>query len=263
MLPILGERGRRLYYLLATFDVLTVSLGFFLTHRIMTIYDQSVASNQYWVEIQSGISEIDQMASALNAPGNDVFDSHAIEREESRSRQAHGELQNRLLAMRQEILRADKEAAAPLQAILEEVGRTVDEQASEAQQVFADLKRRRPEEASRHMARMDRLHGSVNKKLDHLRESTSAIQRRSFQKETASAANVQKLEILLGVFLLLMVLGLPTTADRWPARPSSPKKTRQALLEHRKDADIRASGCSIRRYEHKRRSGGARPRSAR
>jgi hypothetical protein len=96
MLPLFGLRGLRLYYLLATFDVLAVSLGLYLTHCIMSIYTHSVATNQFWVEIQSGYSEVDQLATALNAPGNDVFDSLAVEREMTRMREALQTVEGRL-----------------------------------------------------------------------------------------------------------------------------------------------------------------------
>lgn len=67
--------GPRIYYLLAIFDVLTVSASLYLNHRIMRIYLSSVEANQEWAG---------RLAADVNAPGNDVFDSHDVPLESAR-----------------------------------------------------------------------------------------------------------------------------------------------------------------------------------
>jgi signal transduction histidine kinase len=239
MLPLFGLRGLRLYYLLATFDVLAVSLGLYLTHCIMSIYTHSVATNQFWVEIQSGYSEVDQLATALNAPGNDVFDSLAVQREMTRMHEALQTVEGRLGQLREALLLAPEHATQLLET-LAVVEHAIADLAHEAELIFLELDQKHTEQAARHMARMDRHHGRVNATLDLLREQTSTIQRHGFQTETAAAASVHRLEILLGVSILVMVLGATFYGRSLASQMAADQRTRQALADRQMDAEIRA-----------------------
>lgn len=77
--PHWRPRWHCVYFLLAAFDVLTVSMCLYLNHRIMTIYVRSVEANQEWAERQQDASELGRLAWEVNAPGNDVFDSQQVE----------------------------------------------------------------------------------------------------------------------------------------------------------------------------------------
>src|SRR5262245_18420602 len=66
------------YFFLAAFILLTVSPGLYLTHRIMGSYTQSVAINQAWAERAADYSSLWEIASAVNAPGIDIFDTHDV-----------------------------------------------------------------------------------------------------------------------------------------------------------------------------------------
>ena len=50
----------------------------------MEIYSESVTINQEWADRLARYSELGQVASAVNAPGNDVFDSRDVDAEAAR-----------------------------------------------------------------------------------------------------------------------------------------------------------------------------------
>ena len=70
-----------LYFVLAALDLIAVCAGLYLSHSIMTIYERSVAANQTWAERAFAYSHLGELASAVNAPGNDVFDSREVDLE--------------------------------------------------------------------------------------------------------------------------------------------------------------------------------------
>ncbi|MCY7324173.1 MAG: hypothetical protein LH660_20815, partial [Phormidesmis sp. CAN_BIN36] len=71
-------RWHLVYYLLAVFDLLTVATSLYLNHRLMDSYATSVEVNQVWAERLQTYSDLAQKASEVNAPGNDIFDSHNV-----------------------------------------------------------------------------------------------------------------------------------------------------------------------------------------
>ncbi|MFN2492503.1 MAG: hypothetical protein ABR501_06430 [Pyrinomonadaceae bacterium] len=106
--PINPNRQRRpkwhlVYFLLAFFDVFTVCVSLLLNHQIMRIYTHSVEINQKWAGRLGDYSELGQLAAAVNAPGNDVFDSHNVEIEIKRMRMALRVFDERMATVQDEL----------------------------------------------------------------------------------------------------------------------------------------------------------------
>lgn len=76
MRRIRAAKWHRLHYVLALFDVVTVAGGLYLTHRITEVFHDSVGQNQAWVKRLADYAQLGHLASAANAPGNDVFEDH-------------------------------------------------------------------------------------------------------------------------------------------------------------------------------------------
>src|SRR3954462_10699256 len=85
-----GARGQwpRVYYPLAAFDVLTVSMSLWVNTRIMAIYRASIEVNRAWDELLHDTSTLGRLAGAVNAPGNDVFLSGDVQAESVKARRA-------------------------------------------------------------------------------------------------------------------------------------------------------------------------------
>ena len=68
--------------------MLIVLLGLSINHQIVKIYDRSVEVNQEWVKRLNGYARLGPLAGAVNAPGNDVFDTHDVDAETLRMQSA-------------------------------------------------------------------------------------------------------------------------------------------------------------------------------
>src|SRR5688572_949516 len=77
-------RWHVVYYLLAAFDVLTVTASLLLSFRLLGIYQRSVADNQEWASHLDEYAELQRLAVDVNRPGNDVFESHDVPAESER-----------------------------------------------------------------------------------------------------------------------------------------------------------------------------------
>src|SRR5262245_38836495 len=104
------SRWQHILYLLVAFALFAVALSLYLSHRYVQIYVWSVTDNQAWTERLHECSRLGQLAAAVNAPGNDVFQSHQGAAEEARMEAAERLLAEHLDRF-QEGLRTNAETA--------------------------------------------------------------------------------------------------------------------------------------------------------
>src|SRR5262245_61862922 len=110
------------YFLLAAFDLVTVTAGLTLNHQIMGIYRQSVEVNHVWTERVAAYSHLGQLAAEVDAPGNDVFDTREVAQESTRMDAAVRAFDLALLKQRRELERElEPQSAAPLLELLDAV----------------------------------------------------------------------------------------------------------------------------------------------
>src|SRR4029079_16410063 len=115
-------KWRYVYFLLAAFDLVTVSAGLYLNHRIMGIYLQSVEVNRIWAERVAAYSHLGELAGDVDAPGNDVFDTRDVQQEYARMGAAVRAFDLDLVKQRQELqANLDPASSAPLLALLDAI----------------------------------------------------------------------------------------------------------------------------------------------
>ena len=82
-------RWHHLYFVLAAFDLVTLSGGGYLSHRIMGLHEASVTDNRQWGYRLGTYATLGQLAGNVNAPGNDVFDTADVNVERVKLTTAH------------------------------------------------------------------------------------------------------------------------------------------------------------------------------
>src|SRR3954449_7292211 len=133
-------RWQRIYYLLAAFDVLTVSMSLWVNTRTMAIYRASIEVNRAWDELLHDTSALGRLAGAVNAPGNDVFLSGDVEAESAKARRAWAAFAARLAELRGGVKANAREGqAGPLLRDLREIEATTAAMSREAEGIFSHL----------------------------------------------------------------------------------------------------------------------------
>ena len=74
----------RIYLAVAAFNLLTISGSLFLNHRLMNIQADSTRVNEEWAKRLDHFAQLAVLGGAVNAPGNDVFDSQDVAGESAR-----------------------------------------------------------------------------------------------------------------------------------------------------------------------------------
>lgn len=215
-----------IYFLLAAFNVLTVSAALVLNLRITDLYVHAVASGQDWAQLLADASALEDLAGTINSAGNEVFASREPEAEASRMRTARAAAHERATALRNDLVATLSTAQAPVVvAQLAEVDRRIDAMAADAEQVLALFGAGRRDEAAVRMAAMDREYGRVLAGLRELRArfaearrprpvavpaaeggSTPAHARwERFERQTQEASELQRWQILIAFLIVVMV----------------------------------------------------------
>jgi two-component system, NtrC family, sensor kinase len=198
-----------LYYLLAAFDLLTISASLYLNHQITNIYAQSVKVNQDWATRLSHYSELGQLAAAVNSPGNDVFDSHNVGVESKRLKTSLHYFNTQVDVIRQELQTHVNEAQAiPLLKTLDTLDIAMMSMVSEANHIFSDFRQNQPEMAGRRMATMDRKYHQVNQVLNGLNQQISEIQQQVFAQQQQETDVLKKYEATILAFIVAMILSV-------------------------------------------------------
>jgi two-component system sensor histidine kinase/response regulator len=210
-----SPKWHRVYYLLAAFDVLIVLLGMFLNHQIVSIYNRSVVINQEWVTRLTYYSDLGKLAGAVNAPGNNVFDTHDVTSESLKMREALHAFNKHMAAVEEELRVEIKEHARSEAIVQSDVNRlpadlaaiktAMAEMTSEADLIFSYFRQKQPELAGRRMATMDNRYANVNASLADLRERVGMIQGKLSKAELAKVESLRKFEYLIAAFVFLMV----------------------------------------------------------
>ncbi len=240
-------RWHYLYYLLAAFDICAVCASLYLNQQMMRIYIDSVATDRTWVEIGHAAAQLGEAAASIDAPGNDVFRTRDFAGERENLRRAQDEFNAQVVRLRRML--SAEEQDETVRGLLEDVktsGDTTAQMVRSAVLTFAYLADNQLEQATTHMATMDRFYASVHSTLVRMRSRISDLQEAQFSKQVAAAASLQKAEYLIVGMISLMVFGA-TAYGRLIARQVSVeanlKEAYRAELEQRikeRTADLTA-----------------------
>lgn len=196
------------YYLLAVLDVITVLASLTLNQQIMEIYVNSVAMSQQWERRETEYARLSELATTVNAPGNDVFDSRNVAAESTRLRVALAAFNAQFDALRDEVARnVTPPEAALLENAFDEIQRAMAEMTAEAELIFSYFVAGQAERAGERMATMDRKYANVHHALARLFSNVRTIRRMHFDQQVAAAGWLKRVEYLIMGLAILMIAG--------------------------------------------------------
>jgi signal transduction histidine kinase/DNA-binding response OmpR family regulator len=199
-------RWHLIYLLLAVFDIFTVGFGLYMNHHLVTRFNESVDQNRLWAEQLQQYTELGRLASAVDAPGNDVFDNHDVPFESARMKNAVERFERQLEQIRTVMLQT-RTHSAELTTEVDKIEAANAAMVKEAELIFSYFNAGQPDMAGKRMATMDRKYDLLNQALSDQRSRISTIQLNELSVQQKMAKEQQKLELLLGCLLLAMITG--------------------------------------------------------
>ena len=200
-------RWHVVYYLLAAFNVLTVTASVLLSFRLLDIYQRSVEDNREWAGHLDEYAELQRLAGEVNSPGNDVFASHDVAGETERLRAARAAFAERLRGIRRHVAEAHPAHGAHLASRFDAVERAMAEMAAAAETTLLEFAAGGAGAAGHRMAAMDRRFSHVLGTLQDLRGDVRTVQLGLFAAQTAGAVRLQRYEMLIAALIGVMIAG--------------------------------------------------------
>ena len=181
-------RWHLLYFVLAAFDLLTVSVSLYLNHNLVDRYQEAVRMNEIWVNRLNQYSEMIELTNIVNVAGNDVFETRDVASSRDRLQVAVLQFDLKMSEARQELLRrGDPDHGTSLLKKLESIEIAMESQTKNAEQIFAFFEARQPEKAGGLMAQMDRYNAEVNIYLGKLCSEVAGHQADRLRRQAAAA----------------------------------------------------------------------------
>ena len=208
-----GRAGQRpkwylLYYLLAAFDIVTVLACLTLNHLVLQNYVNSVGKSREWANREDQYAHLAELARAVNAPGNDVFDSRDVDAESLQMRVSLDAFNALFDAARSEIERnIGAVEALPLLAAFDEILHAMHDMVAEAELIFTFFGTKQPDRAGERMATMDRKYANVARALARLSGAVRSITQSHFDEQLRAATLLKQLEYLIVGLMILMISG--------------------------------------------------------
>ena len=198
-----------LYFVLALFDLMTVCTALYLNHRFMIIYSDSVQVNQEWAEQLNKFDELGQLASNVNAPGNNVFDSRNVPVESAKMNLSLEQFNAAVAIARAGLIkRVGPVDAAELDKKMDGVNSRMVEMVDEAKFIFQFFAGNQPDTAGSRMATMDQKYELLNRALRDVKTEIRRIQTLALTDQVSMAENLRKCEYIIAAAVVFMVFGI-------------------------------------------------------
>lgn len=224
-------RWHYLYFLLAGFDLVTVSFGLVITHKLVGAYTTSVNTNQVWGDRLRQYSELDVLASRVNAPGNDVFETLDVPECSARLTNTLAKYDQQLALARNDLhTHVPPDQRGPLLKELDQVDQAIQEMASVSREIFSLFNDHRDEAAAR-MTVMDHKFYEATRATNMLIAKIQRIQHRHLSDQAEFAHTMHRFEYLIAGLIVMMVLGVTTYGVKISTASRKGQTERESLIQ--------------------------------
>ena len=222
-----GERLRRAYFLLAAFEVLTVVGALYLTHRLTTMFDGSLALNWAWQLRVRTYSTLDNAAASARANVDNLFVTGDIAKERRAFTVALATFDRLTGAAREEARTiANPGRRARILADFEAIETARARAGERANRVFDSLTQGRREDAQPLIVQSDAGFVDTNDAIVRLQNDSMAIAIEALEEQEREAASLRSSETIIGTLIVVMVIAAALYGRRMSARM---RESEQAL----------------------------------
>ncbi|MCW5890813.1 MAG: response regulator [bacterium] len=195
-----------LYALQAVCCLLAIGASFVLSHWLIRDFTESVRINHAWSERLDRYADLGRAATAVRAPGLDVFDSRDVEGEIERLVVALDRFDAALAAARRDAEGLAMPARAAILAALGRVADALNEAVNGVNVVFSYFRSGLTERAAQRAAMVAARYGQVSAALDALEATAREQQSGDLANQAALAEWMRGAEWILGGLLALVVV---------------------------------------------------------
>lgn len=208
---ILRPRLQVVYVALAALVLVTVGTSMYLGAHLLNAHTGSVRANAKWEARSARYRDLAALAGVANAPGNEIFESKNLRREQARLDTALARYQIGMTAAREELGRnvlPETEAYTKFTADLARVDAAMSAMVAQTRNVFREYAAGQFDSASRNMAEMDRQYAALNATFWNVQTHITEAQQERFDRDIEEATALRTFQRLISLGVVLIVLGM-------------------------------------------------------
>ncbi len=203
------KKWKYVYFGLALLDVVAVGTSLIINHHLGSQYSEAIQVSEFWATRLEAIEDLQVLASQVNAPGNDVFDSHDTKKERERFSAAIEKYSQQYNAALED-LKSHREDYPLEKAIssYEAIQIKMDEMIKATNKIFSYFESNQRQLAGSRMATMDQKYALLRQTLTDCSKEIRKIQIDDFHRQKEVAERLQLFEMLFAVFIATMIAGI-------------------------------------------------------
>lgn len=236
------SRWYRLAYVLASINLVTILISFWVTHFLLDSYEESILANQTWTQRIVQFSKLANLVDAVEAPALNALQNGALDEETQRLSKSVQVYLEGSQATRKSLLEyGTSEDIRPLMQQLNKADSHVRGLQATAHRIFDLLRENRRDEAHGLVESLELHHTQAVVDIRSLCWQAWANGARVFGGQVAHAASLRWYETGIGLLAIFPVLAITFHGSRLAkqVRETEAKLGRlSALVEHSEDAII-------------------------
>ena len=194
-----------IYFALAAMVIATICGGLYLNQFMTGLYGQSVSMTQNHAGYLATFLDLGDLAQKVNAPANDVFESHAIDAEEKKRDSALAAFDQRLAEFRQEMAQKTSAEGKFVKHAIDQVAASMEVMNTSADIVFARYRESQFGEAAAQVAAMNRTYASVTRTIAEASRTIQDMQFAVFHDQLQTVSGQTTAQYIVGSIIVLIV----------------------------------------------------------
>jgi signal transduction histidine kinase/CheY-like chemotaxis protein len=239
-----------IYYILAIFDIATISASLYLNHQITANYTNSVEINQQWSQRLRQYSDLGELAGAVDAPGNNIFQSQDVGAESKSFKIALALFYQKTALIKQDLTtNIDPDKSQSLLLKLAEIEKTMTKMTEDSNLIFTYFQENKPTTAAAQMAIMDRRYGELNIVLSDLRQNISEIQQELLNQQKEETKRLKKYEYIIAFAIFMIIVSVTFYGHKLAQIVEAENQAKEKLIQELEKAKIAAESANIAKSE--------------
>jgi signal transduction histidine kinase len=195
-----------IYFLLASFDLVAVGGGLYLSHRLATVFEENVSVNEVWSRRFEDVWKLGGLINRISEPGSHVFVSNDPNGERAKLNQAFIEFNKLLAAIRHEVMTNTSQSISsrPIGA-MRSLTDIVTSMLNQSRHTITLYEQGQYREAGIAISELNRKYRETQLKLDDTIKMVRSLQERFTDEHHAQVQRLRSFEYLIGAGLVLMV----------------------------------------------------------
>ena len=194
-----------LFYIFSALAITSIFLILGLNQRTISLFDDSIVSHKHWAKRIAFCTQIEKIASSVNAPGNEVFSSNNVDRETRELVLAKARFMKVLYTARQEVKSLNDQS---FEAYFDTIEHSMNDMVKESELLLSDLKNNHTRLAELRTATMNYKYSVLLNNIRDLKEYVFSIQDSEINQGLIKTNGLQNTQYIIVILAVLMMMGI-------------------------------------------------------